>query len=531
MKSIGVLLILLLLLLTPFILNNADIYAQQRQIDENDNLAGKHQPTGEEHNGQLHSSLGTQLPIWSVIPFIGILLSIAIFPLTAPLSWHHHFGKVTAFWALVFAIPFLMAYQSDALYEILHIYIADYIPFIILLWALFTTTGGILVKGAFVGTPFANIVILFIGTFLASWIGTTGAAMVLIRPVIRMNKYRKSNIHVFIFFIFLVANIGGSLTPLGDPPLFLGFLHHVPFLWTFNLFPSMVLLAGILLFLFFVIDSILFRREGWHRKLYLKPFNYRIPEGMTEEDIKKKYEQEGEDAFSQYQAVSKLSIQGLHNLIFLMGIMGAVLFSGLAHIGEISIFGIHVTIQNLLRDGILVLMGVLSLKTTAWSIREGNEFTWFPIQEVAKLFAGIFMTIVPVLAMLRAGIAGNLDFIIDAVKEPWHYFWATGTLSGFLDNAPTYLTFLSTVLGQFYSGLPEATAVAKLIAEHPIYLEAISTGAVFFGAMTYMGNAPNFMVKSICEEQNIKMPSFFGFMIYSVLILVPIFVIITFVFF
>jgi Na+/H+ antiporter NhaD/arsenite permease-like protein len=531
MRIISVLWILLLLILTPFILNTTDIFAHHHQLNEIDTLAAEHQMAGEEHNGQHHSSLGTQLPLWSVIPFIGILLSIAIFPLAAPHFWHHHFGKVLAFWALVFAIPFLMAYQGDALYEILHIYIADYIPFIILLWALFTAAGGILVKGAFVGTPFANLVILFIGTFLASWIGTTGAAMVLIRPVIRMNKYRKSNIHVYILFIFLVANIGGSLTPLGDPPLFLGFLHHVPFFWTFNLFPSMALLAGILLLLFFVIDSFLFRREGWHQKHYLKVFNYQIPEGMTEEGIKQKYEQEGEEAFSQYQPGSKLSIQGLHNLIFLLGIMGGVLFSGLVHIGEISIFDIHVTIQSLMRDGFLVLMGVLSLKTTAWSIREGNEFTWFPIQEVAKLFAGIFMTIVPALAMLRAGVAGNLDFIIEAVKEPWHYFWVTGSLSSFLDNAPTYLTFLSTVLGQFYSDLPEATAVAKLIAEHPIYLKAISTGAVFFGAMTYIGNAPNFMVKSICEEQNIQMPSFFGFMIYSVLILVPIFVLITFVFF
>jgi len=176
-------------------------------------------------------------------------------------------------------------------------------------------------------------------------------------------------------------------------------------------------------------------------------------------------------------------------------------------------------------------MGLLSLKTTAWSIREGNEFTWFPIKEVAKLFAGIFMTIVPALAMLKAGLGGQLDFIIEAVREPWHYFWVTGSLSSFLDNAPTYLTFLSTALGQFFAGLPEPLAVGRLIAEQEIYLKAISTGAVFYGAMTYIGNAPNFMVKSISEEQNVKMPSFFGYMFYSVLILIPIFILITFVFF
>jgi Na+/H+ antiporter NhaD/arsenite permease-like protein len=285
-----------------------------------------------------------------------------------------------------------------------------------------------------------------------------------------------------------------------------------------------------LLGLFFLLDTIYYRREGWHRKAYLKAFHYMVPEGKTEEQIKAEYEKD--PSVTPVGAVSsKISIQGLHNLIFLLGIMSGVLFSGLVHIGEITIFGVHVTIQSIIRDFFLILMGMLSLKTTAISIREGNEFTWFPIMEVAKLFAGIFMTIVPALAMLKAGAAGQLSFIIEAVREPWQYFWVTGSLSSFLDNAPTYLTFLSTELGQFYAGQPEAIAVAKLIAEHEIYLVAISTGAVFFGAMTYIGNAPNFMVKSISEEQNVKMPSFFGYMIYSILILLPIFVLITFIFF
>jgi Na+/H+ antiporter NhaD/arsenite permease-like protein len=278
-------------------------------------------------------------------------------------------------------------------------------------------------------------------------------------------------------------------------------------------------------------DTFYFRKEGWHRKPYLKPYHYIVPEGKTEETLKADFDNETAKEISAGNTSSSVSIQGLHNLIFLLGIMSGVLFSGLVHIGEVTIFGIHVTIQSIIRDVFLVLMGILSLKTTAISIREGNDFTWFPIVEVAKLFAGIFMTIVPALAMLKAGTAGQLSFIIEAVREPWHYFWVTGTLSSFLDNAPTYLTFLSTALGQFFAGQAEPVAVAKLIAEQEIYLVAISAGAVFFGAMTYIGNAPNFMVKSISEEQNVKMPSFFGYMIYSVLILVPIFVLISLIFF
>ncbi|OGB63809.1 MAG: sodium:proton antiporter [Caldithrix sp. RBG_13_44_9] len=476
-------------------------------------------------------SLGVELPVWSIIPFVGILLSIALFPLLAPHFWHHHFGKVTIFWALLFAIPFLIAYGGQALYDILHIYIADYFPFIILLWALFTAAGGIFIQGAPAGTPLANFITLLIGTFLASFIGTTGAAMVLIRPVLRMNKFRQSKVHIIIFFIFLIANIGGSLTPLGDPPLFLGFLHHVPFFWTMKLLTEMVFVSGIVLIIFYLVDLYSFRKEGWHQKKHLKAYHYEIPAGMDESKIKEDFLQ-GETANKTHTAPSsKISILGLHNFLILFGIMGAVLFSGLVHLGEISILGVHRQIEGLIRDVSLILLGLLSLKITAWSIREGNEFTWFPIKEVAKLFAGIFMTIVPALAMLRAGSAGQLGFIMEAVKEPWHYFWITGALSSFLDNAPTYLTFLSTALGQFYAGLPEPQAVARLLAENEIFLKAISTGAVFFGANTYIGNAPNFMVKSISEEQNIKMPSFFGYMVWSILILIPVFILTTFIFF
>ncbi len=484
------------------------------------------------HNGgeESENPLGSVLPLWSVIPFVGILLSIAIFPLVAPEFWHHHYGKVSAFWALLFAIPFLFAYQGEAFHEIVHIYLKDYIPFIILLWALFTVAGGILIEGAPVGTPAANLILLLIGTFLASWIGTTGASMVLIRPIIRMNKYRKSKVHLIIFFIFLVSNIGGSLTPLGDPPLFLGFLHGVPFFWTFNIFTEMALLSGLLLLLFFLFDTYMFRKEGWHKKMHLKDVHFEEDLEHGEIEVEEVVEVENNNHNVRTKEV-KMEVKGLINLIFLLGVIGGVLFSGLVHLGEVSILGVHVEVQSLIRDAFLILMGLLSLKLTPWEYRKGNDFTWFPIVEVAKLFAGIFMTIIPALAMLQAGKNGHLAFVIEAVKEPWHYFWVTGGLSSFLDNAPTYLTFLNTALGQFFAGIDPYEAVHHLIAEQEIYLKAISTGAVFFGAMTYIGNAPNFMVKSIAEEQGIKMPSFFGYMLYSVGILIPLFVLITFIFF
>ncbi|MFZ0391323.1 MAG: sodium:proton antiporter [Calditrichia bacterium] len=519
----------LVLLVSLLILMQASaVLAQHQELP--DAGQGKIQVEADHGVDTGHSDLGKKLPFWSIIPFAGILLSIAIFPLVKPHFWHHHFGKVSAFWALLFAIPFVLAYQGDALYEILHIYLMDYIPFIILLWALFTVAGGILVGGAPVGTPLANLLLLLIGTFLASWIGTTGAAMVLIRPLIRMNKFRRSKIHLVVFFIFLVANIGGSLTPLGDPPLFLGFLHHVPFFWTFNLFTEMAMLAGSLLLLFFIFDSVMYQREGWPSKLKLGHHHIKMAHGLDSIEILEEYEMKHSGSKMQTRE-ARLTISGLHNIFFLLGIIAGVLFSGLVQLGQVSIFGVHVTIQSIIRDVFLILMGLLSLKTTAQVIRKGNEFSWFPIVEVAKLFAGIFMTIIPALAMLKAGEEGHLNFIIEAVKEPWHYFWVTGSLSSFLDNAPTYLTFMNTALGQFFAGIPEPLAVARLIAEQEIYLKAISTGAVFFGAMTYIGNAPNFMVKSIAEEQNIKMPSFFGYMIYSVLLLVPLFVLVTFIFF
>ncbi len=455
---------------------------------------------GAHHGG---SDLGSTLPLWSIIPFAGILLSIALLPLLAPEFWHHHFPKVSAFWAIIFAVPFLFAYGGEAWYEILHIYLVDYIPFIILLWGLFTVSGGLLVRGKLTGTPIVNTVFLLIGTIIASWVGTTGAAMILIRPVIRSNKERKSKVHIIVFFIFLVANIGGSLTPLGDPPLFLGFLHGVSFFWTLKLLPMMSFVSVILLVLFFLIDAVLYNRER------------KIPGEMAAAGREKK----------------PIKVLGLYNLIFLMGIMGSVLMSGMVKLGEVNVGGVHMGIQNFLRDILIIIMGLLSLYFTPKAIREENEFTWFPIQEVAYLFAGIFMTIVPALAILRAGEHGALAFLIETVRQPIHYFWITGSLSSFLDNAPTYLTFFNSALGQLLPGIPEAQAVPELMTTHEIYLKAISCGAVFMGAMTYIGNAPNFMVRSIAEESGIKMPSFFGFMVYSICILIPLFFLVTMIFF
>jgi len=361
--------------------------------------------------------LGTQLPLWSVIPFIGILLSIALFPLLAPHFWHHHFGKVSIFWSLLFAFPFLFAFKGEGIHEILHIYLIDYIPFIILLWSLFTVAGGILVRGDFVGKPSTNLIILLIGTFLSSWIGTTGSAMVLIRPLLRANANRKNKTHVVVFFIFLVANIGGSLTPLGDPPLFLGFLHGVPFFYTFQLLPDLGVASLILLSLFYLMDRYFYSRE--------KP-----------EDIL-------------VTGTKPFSIAGKRNFIFLVGIIAGVLLSGFWKAGTIHVLGVPVAIQNMARDSILIIMGLLSMKFTPNNWRKENGFSWFPILEVALLFAGIFMTIIPALAILRAGTDGALAFLIRAVQEPYHYFWVTGALSSFLDNAPTYLTFMNSALGNF----------------------------------------------------------------------------------
>ncbi len=464
------------------------------------NTSASHQKA-DAHHGEGHENIGEFLPLWSCIPFACILLSIALFPLILPDFWHHHFGKISGFWAATLAIPFLIAFKGAALYEILHIILADYVPFIILLWSLYTVSGGILLRGTLRGTPLVNLSMLIIGTLLASWMGTTGAAMLLIRPFLRANNFRKNRTFMVVFFIFLVANVGGSLTPLGDPPLFLGFLHGVSFFWTFNILPHMLLVVIILLVIYFILDTYHYRKEGVSAP-----------------------EEEG--------AKAPLKLEGVYNFLFLAGIVGAVLMSGIVDWGEVNTFGVHRSIQDWARDGLLILMGILSLVATPIQLRDDNDFTWFPIIEVAYLFIGIFITMIPCLLILKAGSHGALAFLVNGVTQPVHYFWVTGGLSSFLDNAPTYLTFFNSALGAFYSGASEAQAVPLLMTENAIYLKAISAAAVFFGACSYIGNAPNFMVRSISEEAGTPMPSFFGYILkYSLIFLIPTFVFVSFVFF
>ena len=465
----------------------------------------------DEHGGEHLDPVG-QLPLWTILPFVGMLLSIALGPLVAPHFWHHHFPKVSFAWAMVFAVPFLFALHGNAIQSILHIMVADYLPFIILLWALFTISGGIVLEGDLRGTPLANLGVLAVGTFLASWIGTTGAAMLMIRPLLRANAWRQNKVHLICFFIFLVANIGGSLTPLGDPPLFLGFLHGVPFFWvTTGLLKEMFVVVAILLVIFYFVDL----------RSYAAEPNKPTPTGK-----------------------GGIALKGTHNVLFLLGVMAGVVFSGSAlakSLPDIPIYG-HVVypLGNLIKDVVLILMGVLSLVTTKKVLREANGFNWFPIQEVAYLFFGIFVTIIPALAILQAGEHGALAGLVNAVRDPWQYFWVTGSLSSFLDNAPTYLTFFNASLGQI--GVPETHVAGLLgyanelgVTRSPEFIKtltAISAGAVFMGANTYIGNAPNFMVKSIAEEQGIPMPSFFGYIVkYSLIYLLPTFAIVTLIFF
>ncbi|KAF1074074.1 hypothetical protein MKHDV_03061 [Halodesulfovibrio sp. MK-HDV] len=466
---------------------------------------------------------GASLSALWVLPFACMLLSIAVGPIAAPHFWHNNFGKISLFWALCFLVPFTMAYGfSLALYEALHALLLEYFPFIILLLALFTVAGGVRLKGNLVGTPLVNTVILLIGTALASWMGTTGAAMLLIRPLLRANAHRKYKVHSVVFFIFLVANIGGSLTPLGDPPLFLGFLKGVSFFWTTtHMLPLMLFAAAILLTVYFFLDTILFAKEG-------KP----VPPTDCCEEKEEASATPGRCRFENGRQIydcgpaPKLAIEGKVNLLLLLGVIAAVLMSGMWHPHvSFNVFHVHVELQNVVRDVLLLIITGLSLKLTDDESRRLNDFNWFPILEVGKLFIGIFLSMIPAIAILKAGENGALASVINMVTsngEPVNtmYFWLTGLLSSFLDNAPTYLVFFNTAGGD----------AVHLMGDMASTLLAISAGAVFMGANTYIGNAPNFMVRSIAEDQGVAMPSFFGYMAWSFGILIPLFVLITFVF-
>jgi Na+/H+ antiporter NhaD/arsenite permease-like protein len=444
---------------------------------------------------------GAMLSAWWSVPFAGLLLSIALCPLLVPRIWHHHFGKIAAAWALAFLLPCAALFgPGTAAAGALHALLEEYLPFIILITSLFVVAGGICVRGNLHGTPALNTVLLAIGTLLASITGTTGASMLMIRPLIRANDNRKHAAHIVVFFIFLVANAGGSLTPLGDPPLFLGFLQGVDFFWTLrNILPETLFLCVALLVIFYFLD-----RHYYHNR---------------EDEL---------PAAQDPTPDSPISFEGKVNFLLLAAIIGLVLMSGVWKPGiAFHFFGVEVLLQNLVRDVLLIGVILVSLVITPQSARKGNEFSWGPIQEVGKLFAGIFITIIPVIAMLRAGgqgaFAGVIRAVTDGNGQPINamYFWASGILSSFLDNAPTYLVFFNTAGGD------AAVLMTKLGAT----LAAISCGAVFMGANSYIGNAPNMMVKAIAEERGIKMPSFFGYMGWSCAILVPLFILMTFLFF
>jgi len=410
--------------------------------------------------------LGHALSLWSVLPFAGLLLSIALVPLISPRFWARHFGKVS----LAFGAPMAAYFLFVDPVELLHTAL-EYVSFIILLGSLFTISGGILLQGTMRGRPAVNCAFLGVGAVIANLLGTTGAAMLLIRPLLRANARRKKKSHVFIFFIFVVANIGGSLTPIGDPPLFLGYLKGVPFFWTLrNLWHFWFLANFLVIGLFFVLDRRAMRAE----------------------------EAEGDGIEEEVGERVPLSLKGEWNFL-LLGVVIVAVF-----------------LPTPWREIAMIAASGVSVRKTPKRIREKNEFSYHPIEEVAILFAGIFATMIPALLILKAR-GGALG-----VTQPWHFFWVAGSLSSFLDNAPTYLTFLS--LAQGLPGPADVVGVA-----HPI-LQAISAGSVFMGANSYIGNAPNFMVKSIVESAGVRMPSFLGYMAYSGAVLLPIFALVTWAF-
>jgi Na+/H+ antiporter NhaD/arsenite permease-like protein len=433
-----------------------------------------------------------------ILPFVGLLLSIATGPLLFPRLWHAHYGKIAFVWSTLTMAP-LAALRGipEAVAALVHALLADYLSFIALLFALYVVAGGILITGNLRGTPWVNAAILAIGTALASIVGTTGAAMILIRPLLRANAARLVNAHVVVFFIFLVANIGGALSPLGDPPLFVGFLRGVDFFWTTqHLAFETAIAAGIVLAAFVVIDVWHYRRD-------------------------RRIELVGEP-----RAPVALRLKGLVNVVLIALIVGAILLSAVwkSEVG-FTVYGTELALENVLRDGALVVIALVSLWITPEEHRDVNGFSWEPIREVAYLFAGIFVCIVPVLAALGAGEQGSLGWLLDVVTRrdgsphDTAYFWLTGLLSAVLDNAPTYLVFFGLAGGD----------AARLMGELGSTLAAISMGAVFMGALTYIGNAPNFMIYAIATERGVKMPSFFGYLVWSCAVLVPVFVLLTFV--
>jgi Na+/H+ antiporter NhaD/arsenite permease-like protein len=459
-------------------------------------------PAGAEHSAEAashgadsheggHPDIGESLEVWTVIPFATLLLCIAILPLATPHWWEHNSSKAYVAFSLGLAMAayLVIAFGSDGLHALSHS-MQEYVSFIMLLGALYVISGGIFVRGSLDGTPAFNTLVLGIGAIIANFIGTTGASVLLVRPLLRANVPRQKKAHILIFFIFIVSNCGGLLTALGDPPLFLGYLAGVPFTWTFRMWDIWLIVNGALLVIFYIWDTIVFNREEIER-----------PGSQLEE----------------VQHHAPLGIMGMHNFLFLAAIVAIIYCSG-AGIGNGGTrwpFGIA--------EGLMLATAVGAYFSTEHGHRANNKFTFAPILEVAILFVGIFATMIPALHLL------NTHGSELGLAHAWHFFWATGALSSFLDNAPTYVTFAATASGMF--GIPlEGQYLRKLVelpGESDLILEAISAGAVFMGANTYIGNGPNFMVKAIAEEAGVKMPSFFGYMVYSGLVLLPLFVIVT----
>lgn len=433
------------------------------------------------------------------IPFIGMLLSIAIFPLIAGKWWEKKKQYIVILWSLLFLIPFAVKYSAGVMGEtLLDIVLNDYMTFIILLFGLFCVSGNIAIKGNFSGAPKVNVILLLIGTLLSSWIGTTGASMIMIRPIMRANAWRKRKVQIIVFFIFLVSNIGGCLTPVGDPPLLMGFMRGVPFFWSLRLLPVFILNTAILLVVFFFLDRRAYRKD--------------IAEGHAPELTAEK---------------TNVRIEGIHNIIFIVMIVVAVILSGA--LSSLPLFekgvslteNINLSTASVIEVAIILLAAFLSMKTTKKDVRIENQFSWAAIQEVAILFIGIFITMEPALLFLEEHGASL------GLQHPWQMFWAAGALSSFLDNTPTYLVFLTTA-GTLGAATGITTSVGTIA---PVMLKAISCGAVCMGANTYIGNAPNFMVRSMAEEGGVRMPSFFGYMAWSGSILIPVFFIDMLVFF
>jgi Na+/H+ antiporter NhaD/arsenite permease-like protein len=441
------------------------------------------------------ATLGATLPVYTVLPFAALLLAIALLPLSIPDWWDHNRNKgvVAAVCALPVAIYLITVWGRAGFDELVHT-TRDYSSFLVLLASLFVITSGIVVRGSLSGTPIMNSALLLIGALLASVIGTTGASVLLIRPLLRANEARQARAHLVIFFIFMVSNCGGLLTPLGDPPLFLGFLNGVPFQWTLRLWPEWLMVNGILLVVAHVWDQVVLNREERERP------GAQLEEVMEHEPLR---------------------IQGMRNL-FLLGAIVAIVYAsgrGIGTGGHAWPFG--------WQEGLMAAAALVSYFSTPSDYHVHNRFNFGPIIEVAVLFAGIFITMGPALLILNAR-GGELG-----LKEPWQFFWASGGLSSFLDNAPTYLTFAATAAG-VKGVVAEGRYLAQFLGlghDAEALLRAVSVGSVCMGANSYIGNGPNFMVKAIAEHNGVRMPSFFGYMAYSVGILVPIFIVMTFVFF